>query len=145
MAEQPRRERLRREMIDEIIGTAAAPGKGRPRRNLGAGYRTSGGCDRSRDLPLLPEPGRSNSTKSAIWDSAPNPGGRTRDALDKEGIRLQAAENPAVELVVLDRLVNGVQVHRLEVALNPLDRHRVVNAARAAGQVVDVGGVQAEF
>jgi uncharacterized peroxidase-related enzyme len=72
------------------------------------------------------------------------PAGR-RDALDKEGIRLQATENPAVEFVVLDRLVNGVQVHRLEVALNPLDRHRAVNAARAGGQVVDVGGVQAEL
>jgi uncharacterized peroxidase-related enzyme len=65
----------------------------------------------------------------------------SRPALDKEGIRLQAAENPAVEFVVLDRQVNGVQVHRLKVALNPLDRHRAVNAARAGGQVIDVGRV----
>src|SRR5580693_6942023 len=51
--------------------------------------------------------------------------------LDKEGVGLQAAQNPAVEFVVLDRQVNGVQVHCQQIALNTLDRHRAVYAARA--------------
>jgi hypothetical protein len=47
MAEQLRRERLRREMIDEIIATARA-------------HRAPGGRECSRDLPVFPEPGRAN-------------------------------------------------------------------------------------
>src|ERR1700676_2599760 len=47
LAEQFRRERLRREMIDEIIAAAPAAGIIRSLCNIGAGYRAPGWRERS--------------------------------------------------------------------------------------------------
>ena len=68
MAEQLRRERLRREMIDEIIGTARLLLEKDGPSAISVRAIASAGCDRSRDLPLLPEPGRAYERLERVRD-----------------------------------------------------------------------------
>ncbi len=181
MAGQLRRERLRREMADEIIGTArlllekGGPGAISVRaiaRQVGvttpAIYRYYPSLDALlsalsesviSELCAVVESARDHSGGMAVqfrgWALA-HPasfrfalvlleGSWPSRRLDEERVRLQAAQDPAVELIVLDRHVDRVQADRLEVALDALDGHRAVNAARAVGHVVDIGRVAAQL